>query len=222
MIRSQTVIQDPLLPANKAYEPPSRGLPPFEGTAPLPPGIAAGTALLTPQGLRPVEQIAPGDRILTVDDGLQTVRWVSRQRVRATGPMRPMLVPAGSSFGNSRDLVLAPGHMLMCCGYRVRAVIGRGEVLAAARDLPGAVAAPAKTAGWITYVSVMFDRHQLIFAEGAPCASFLPTAHAVRALAPADRDRLFVLRPDLRAGGPETDRPARLCLGASEARLLAA
>ncbi|GGE16625.1 hypothetical protein GCM10011360_01720 [Primorskyibacter flagellatus] len=45
--------------------------------------FAPGIALLTPSGEKPVEEIAAGDRVVTRDNGTQTVRWLGRDVVSA-------------------------------------------------------------------------------------------------------------------------------------------
>jgi len=51
----------------------------------------------------------------------------------------------------------------------------------------------------ISYVHLMFDRHEVIFAEGAPTESFYPGAYTLRNLAEPDRNE--VRRVMLRSAG---------------------
>ena len=42
-----------------------------------------GTAIATFEGERAVEDLAPGDRVVTRDHGVQEVRWVGRRTIGA-------------------------------------------------------------------------------------------------------------------------------------------
>ena len=55
----------------------------------------------------PVEDLRPGDRILTRDDGPQPLRWIGQRTTRASGLFAPVLIRAGT-LNNARDLVVAP------------------------------------------------------------------------------------------------------------------
>jgi hypothetical protein len=43
-----------------------------------------------------IENLRPGDRVLTRDDGPQAIRWVGGTTVRAVGAMAPILIAAGT------------------------------------------------------------------------------------------------------------------------------
>ena len=62
----------------------------------------------------------------------------------------------------------------------------------------------------ITYFHLLFDRHQIVFADGVAAESFFPADQSMDALDEAARARLFDERPEMRSNigsyGP-TARP---------------
>jgi len=106
-------------------------------------------------------------------------------------------------------------------GYQASLLTGQTEVLAAAvhlRDDRHIRRAPCPT---VTYVHLMFDRHEIIYAEGVASESFFPGSLGLEALAEPARDELFALFPELRSGCGGFDETARLCLRQHEASVLA-
>jgi len=56
----------------------------------------------------------------------------------------------------------------------------------------------------ITYHHILFEAHQIIFAQGAPTESFYPGRQALGALAPEMRAEIGALVPDLLRMGADT------------------
>lgn len=194
-----------------------------------PPCFTPGTLIDTPQGPRPVEALVPGDAVTTLDDGPQILRHVMRTRLPparlAAEPwLGPVVVPAGSLPGGlpRRDLVLSPTHCLLHAGAGAELLLGASEVLVPAGALRCARPAAPSPFG-ATYLHLVFDRHQILRAEGAATES-LRLGPLVFRGAPAhvqqDLRRLF---PGLgQPGGTPWHAAARPVLRPWEARLLAA
>jgi hypothetical protein len=68
----------------------------------------------------------------------------------------------------------------------------------------------------------MFDRHEVIYAEGAATESLHAGNEALSALQEPAREELFALFPALRSHAGAHGPTARPCAKAHEARLLAA
>jgi len=80
-------------------------------TAPVP-CFTAGTLILTPSGDRPIEDIRPGDRVITYDSGTQVVRWVGRRVVPAVAHLAPVSI-AANAFGDHQRLVVSQNHRIL-------------------------------------------------------------------------------------------------------------
>jgi len=139
--------------------------------------FADGTLIETPDGPVRVETLRPGDMVMTLDSGPLPLRWVGRRVMspdvlRAQSQLRPITVAQGT-FGQGlpeQDLVLSPNHRLMLSDWRVEMLFGERDVLAAVRmldALPGI--APKEALGGIAYNHLLFDRHEIVIANGMPC-----------------------------------------------------
>lgn len=180
--------------------------------------FVAGTAILTPEGERAVESLSAGDRVVTRDHGVQRVRWVGRCRVPARGRFAPVEFVPGA-IGNARPLRVSPQHRVLLVDWRADMLFGASEVLVAAVHLVDGRRVRQAEGGMVTYVHLLFDRHEIIYAEGAPTESFHPGPAALAGLDRATRAELLALFPELR----ETPGAlARQSLRAHEAALLAA
>lgn len=140
---------------------------------PVPPCFVAGTLIATPDGQRRAEEIAPGDLVETLDNGPQAVRWVGRRRVSGFGRFAPIRIASGA-LGNDRPLLVSPQHRMLVRGGHAELLFGEPEVLVAAKHLVGAPGIVEVPVAQVEYVHLMFDRHEIVFAEGAASESFHP------------------------------------------------
>lgn len=183
--------------------------------------FARGTMIETQHGPRGIETLNRGDMIVTRDNGLQPLRWSGARTVSATGDFAPIHMCAGA-LGNKRDLIVSPQHRMLVTGWRAEMFFGENEVLAAAKHLVDGNRITRVEGGEIEYFHLMFDDHQVIFAEDAPTESFHPTDDSLGALDAPARDELFALFPELRSSPANHGDTARRCLKGYEARLIAA
>lgn len=182
---------------------------------------AAGTRILTPRGERRVEDLAPSDLVLTADNGPRPVRWVGKRTVPALEALAPVRIREGA-LGNSRDLLVSPQHRMLLTGYRAELLFGEGEVLAPAIHLVNDHDILRETGGMVTYVHVMFDQHEVIYAEGAASESFHPGQVGVDAIVAPAREELFRIFPELRADLSAYGPASRLSLKRHEVLALRA
>lgn len=68
---------------------------------------------------------------------------------------------------------------------------------------------------------MLFDEHEVVFAEGARSESYYPGESSLAGLDDPVREELFDIFPELRANPIGFGQSARHTLKASEARLLA-
>lgn len=119
-----------------------------------------------------IEELRPGDRVLTRDAGAQDIRWIGQSTLRATGPFAPICIRAGT-LNNTRDLVVSPDHRLFIYQRQDRLGAGRPELLVKARQLVNGDTITQRTGGYVDYFQLLFDAHQIIYAEGIAAESFL-------------------------------------------------
>ena len=181
-----------------------------------------GTRIATPQGARDVADLRIGDRVVTRDHGLQTIRWVGRRTVPALGRLAPVRIRPGVLTGLERDLIVSPQHRVLFTGPRAEILFGEREVLASAIHLVDGRAVTQDEGGMVTYIHILFDQHEVIYADGAAAESFHPGEVGLSGLADASRDELFAIFPELRALPASYGPTARRCLKRHEARLVTA
>ncbi|MEL6477749.1 MAG: Hint domain-containing protein, partial [Pseudomonadota bacterium] len=170
----------------------------------VPPCFTPGTLILTPEGERPVETLWPGDLVVTADHGPQPVRWIGRREVvfedRDT-KHKPIEIKA-EAFGPNlpkRNLVVSPQHRMMLGGPVVTAMFGEEEVLALAKGLVGNERVRVmKGKRKVVYFSLLFERHEVIYAEGAPTESFRPGPIALAEFSEEHREQVYAIYPRLR------------------------
>ena len=180
-----------------------------------------GTRVATPYGPRRVEDLKLGDMVLTLDHGPQPLRWIGARNVPALGRFAPIEIAKGA-LGNSDTLIVSPQHRMLLKGWQAEMHFGTSEVFAAAKHLINDNTIRPRVGGFVTYYHLMFDAHEVIFAEGAASESFHVSDCSLTGVADAARDELFGLFPELRALPSGHGDTARKCLKAHEAGLLAA
>ncbi|WP_420011407.1 Hint domain-containing protein [Tateyamaria sp.] len=137
------------------------------------PCFVAGTLIATDRGDMPVETLQPGDLVMTQDDGAQPLRWIGTRTVAAQDNFAPILIRAGT-FGRHGDVQVSPLHRVLVRDSLAELLFGEAEVLVAAKDLVNDHSVTRQVGGTVTYVHLMFDKHQVVFTEGLASESFLP------------------------------------------------
>ena len=180
------------------------------------PCFTPGTLIDTPTGKRPVESIATDDLVTTRDHGPRPVRWVGKRRVAALGDLAPVSIAAGA-LGNTRDLIVSPQHRVLITGWMAELLFGETEVLVAAKHLVDDRAIRELPGGEVTYIHIMFDQHEVIYAEDLPNESFFAGSAVAGEIAAVEAElgRIFNDSPDVLS-----PQPARHCVSGAEARVL--
>ncbi|MEM9913008.1 MAG: Hint domain-containing protein [Pseudomonadota bacterium] len=193
------------------------------------PCFTPGTRIATPQGERLVEDLQPGDRIITRDNGLQEICWVGRRDLserdlQQARSLRPILVKEGA-LGRGlpeRDMIVSPQHRVLMQNDRTALYFDDHEVLAAAWHLTDLEGIARLGATPVSYVHFMCERHEVVLSNGAWTESFQPGDTVMDAMGEAAREEIYAVFPELRdKAGRENYRAARLSLRHHEARLLA-
>ncbi|MEM7719489.1 MAG: choice-of-anchor L domain-containing protein [Pseudomonadota bacterium] len=186
------------------------------------PCFVAGTLIRTDKGDIPVQHLKVDDLVHTRDDGVQPIRWIGTRVVPADGKMAPVYV-APNTFGDHDALAVSPLHRLVIQNAQAELLFGSSEVLVAARDLVDGAGVCVATGGWVEYVHLLFDRHQVIWSNGLLSESFLPGPQTTGSFEQDMVEELRALFPNIdpitgKGYGPA----ARPALKHYEARLLVA
>ena len=184
-----------------------------------PPCFVAGTMIETEAGPRRVEDLLPGDQVLTADHGLQPLLKLSRKQFPAKGKFAPVLIRAGA-MGNTRDLRVSQEHRMVVAGWRAELYVGQSEVLVAAKHLVNGRDIVIETSDAADYVHLLFSSHQIVFSEGIASESYLP-AHAVRMAEAGVNREILDLFPELGSDPTVLALTARPVARRREALLLA-
>jgi hypothetical protein len=121
---------------------------------------------------RLIENLNIGDRVLTRDDGVQAVRWIGQTTVRAVGDFAPIKIQAGT-LNNEHDLTVSPDHRLFIYQRSDEVGAGRAEILVKARHLVNGLSVTVMDGGFVDYFQLLFDSHQIVYAEGIAAETML-------------------------------------------------
>ena len=179
-----------------------------------------GSQIKTQSGEVAIEDLAVGDRVETLDHGLQPIRWIGSSKRHATGNMAPILIRKGA-LGNTRDLRVSPQHRMLLSGWHAEVLFGEREVLATAKSLVNDHSILREEGGEVEYFHMLFDTHEIVYAEGAPSESFHPGPEGWKALDEPTRNEILELFPQLANGNFDSYGPsARASLKYKEGSLL--
>ncbi len=168
--------------------------------------FGAGTQITLSDGLtKPVEKLCQGDLVMTADHGCQEVRWIgSRKLCKAQLSRKPELCPIRISAGALgaelpvTDLIVSPQHRILVRSKISERMFGEKEVLVAAKhllDLPGIET--VRELGEVTYYHILFDQHEIVFANGAETESLFTGPEALKSIGAAARQEIFELFPEI-------------------------
>ncbi|MFV2033821.1 MAG: Hint domain-containing protein [Halocynthiibacter sp.] len=129
----------------------------------------------------PIEELSVGDRLLTRDNGPQAVRWIGQNTLRALGEFAPIVIRKGA-LNNENDLTVSPNHRLFVYQRTDKMGVGRSEILVKARHLVNGETVIRQQGGFVEYFQLLFDRHQIIYAEGIAAESLLLDTRTCHAL----------------------------------------
>lgn len=146
------------------------------------PCFGTGTLILTERGEVPVEEIRVGDRVVTLDHGLQRVVWaggrhLDRAALEAEPLQRPVLIRDGA-LGNRGDVLVSPNHAVLCAVDGVDMLV-RAKHLAELDDPRFRIAKGKREVG---YHHLLLERHGIVFAQGMATETMYPGPVAVAAL----------------------------------------
>ncbi|WP_346763296.1 Hint domain-containing protein [Tabrizicola caldifontis] len=168
------------------------------------PCFTPGTLITTHRGEIPVEHLAVGDRVVTRDNGIQTVRWVGKSQMflqdfQAEPHLLPIFIRQGS-LGRGlpeRDMMVSPNHRILVANEKTALRFADREVLVAAKHLTTQGVHTVQSSG-TTYIHFMCDRHEVVLADGIWTESFQPDDQSLGGMGNAQRLEIFELFPELK------------------------
>jgi hypothetical protein len=204
---------------------------PLARTVRVSPCFTPGTLVATQRGEVPVELLAAGDRVVTRDNGIQTLRWVGRtqmslQDFQSEPHLLPVFIRQGA-FGKAlpeRDMLVSPNHRILVAGPRSVRRFAEAEVLVAAKHLATQGVHTVQSHG-TTYIHFLCDRHEVVLANGIWTESFQPDDQSLKGIGNAQRLEILELFPELktpsgqRAYAAARPEPAVARAGANEREL---
>ncbi|MCF2871672.1 Hint domain-containing protein [Octadecabacter sp. G9-8] len=171
------------------------------------PCFVAGSMIDTVDGPRAVEGLTAGDMVMTRDDGPQPLRWIGKRSVPATGKMAPICI-GKNALGQHGEVMVSPLHRVLVKDVLAELMFGEDEVLIAAKDLVNDKSIRSVEGGDVEYVHLMFDRHQVIYAEGLASESFLPGPQTTKSFEAEIIEEITTIFPELNVNTGEGYGPA--------------
>jgi hypothetical protein len=204
---------------------------PLTTVDPVPPPFcfAKGAEIATPSGRRLVEDLRPGDCVLTEDGRSVSIAWIGasiygRQQATRDDRLRPVHLRA-NAFGPGlpdRELVVSPQHRIVLEGSACELLFGTNRAFVVARHLPEPFASMPEPETDVTYFHIFLERHEILVANGMPAESLQPARRMIEALSADARSELTAVIDVLGAEAMLTRPDALPTLNHREARVLLA
>jgi hypothetical protein len=182
--------------------------------------FAGGAMIACPDGPRPIEDLSVGDLVLTMDNGAQPVRWIGRRTMAAIGKFAPIRISAGV-LGAQETLEVSPQHRILLEGPEVELQFACPQVFAAATHLIDGDGVSVRQGGEVEYFHLLFDEHQIVWANGVASESLLLGKIGMSTLDDASVAEIQTVFPDLDVTSGPGFKVARPVLRSFEASLLA-
>ncbi|SFA57817.1 Hint domain-containing protein [Paracoccus halophilus] len=182
----------------------SQPLPLSYGQLP-PPCFTRGTMIETQSGLRRVEELSVGDKVLTKANGYQPIRWIasralSAATLRVNPKLRPVRIARGALGKNvpEVDLLVSPQHRVSISTTGVGEKIYRKDILVPALKLVGMAGVEVlELEAGVHYFHILLDDHNLVRSNGAWTESLLLGAEFIKGLSEEGRQEINAIFPGL-------------------------
>lgn len=181
-----------------------------------PPCVVAGTLIATARGPLPVEELEAGVSIVGKNGRLMPLRMLLSSSFNGRDlDLNPKLAPVrivAGALGNGlprRDLLVSRQHRMVVSSKPVAAMFGCEEVLVPAiklTTLPGIFVDSSVSEP--TYYHLVFDKHEIIYAEGAATESLFTGPEALRSVSEEAREELLTMFPALESDTDGAVAPA--------------
>lgn len=173
-----------------------------------PPGVPCftnGTLIKTKQGYQNIDTIKTGDLVYTEQHCFQKIKWIGRkfissERLKKNTKLYPICIKAGAlGLGTpKRDLHVSRQHRILIRSKIAKTLTGSGSILIPAvklTDLPGVYIDKAVES--LTYIHLLFDQHEVIYAEGLATESLYLGRNALKSISAESREEILTIFPEV-------------------------
>lgn len=165
-----------------------------------------GTEILTDIGPRRIETLRVGDLVMTRDNGLQPLRWITASKVphdrrRGNSQLAPIAI-APDTFAPgvpNKTLRVSPQHRLLLEGPQVDLLLAQDAALASAKNLLNgdSIYECGDEIAELEYWHLVLDQHEVVFANGCPAETLHLGDVALSTLTDAQIEELNDIFPGL-------------------------
>ncbi|PRY80373.1 VCBS repeat-containing protein [Yoonia maritima] len=158
----------------------------------------------TATGLMRIQHLKVGDRVLT-ENGYQKIRWIGSRKLGEhefanNSKFRPIRIMTGALGNNlpEHDLIVSRQHRMLVDSSIAERMFKGARVLVPAiklAALPGIFVDDSIDS--VEYFHLLFDQHQIIYAEGAPTESLYTGPEALKSVGPDAREEILAIFPEL-------------------------
>lgn len=166
------------------------------------PCFASGTLVQTALEHARVEDIKVADHVLTYDHGYQPVRWIGSRSVSPDQldpkvKLKPILIRAdalGTGYPK-QDLAVSQQHRILGSSAIAMRMFGCKDVLIPANKLLSldGIDVTHDTLNGVTYFHLLFDAHEIIWANGAPTEGLFTGPEALKSVSADARQEIVAL-----------------------------
>lgn len=167
--------------------------------------LCAGSSIRTANGDISIENLKVGDYVETADHGMQPIRWIGGKKLNKIDlihnpKLHPICITAGALGKNlpHKNLLVSRQHRMLLSSSVKNEPCDKSAVLVAAIRLiehPGIYI--DQSAVSVDYYHILFDHHEIIFANDTPTESLLTGAHALKTLSSEAYCEIVTLFPEI-------------------------
>ena len=142
-------------------------------------GIVAGSIIFTADGEIPVEYLSPGDKVVTRDAGMVTLRETYTHRITA-----PAVAIKAGSLGHTRpdhNVIIPAAQQILVRDWRAQSMFGKAQVVVQAGQLIDEEFILDLGTRDLHLVHLTFDKTHVIYADGLEIS--VPLAEAAQSIA---------------------------------------
>lgn len=195
----------PLLVTEASEGPPNSGANAIDASEISPICLTRGTLIETILGPKLIENLQLEDLVRTREDRFQPLRFIYHRRFTKADfdkspKLRPIRISAGAMGCGlpKRDLLVSPQHRMLVQSPITMRMFAACNVLVPAVKLTALPGIFVDTdVEKVEYFHLLFDQHEVIFAEGTPTESLFIGSEALKALSPEARTELFKIFPEI-------------------------